>query len=129
MATLCQFVTEIAASPTVVLDLNDTTRASGLMLGPPGLDLTPPELRRAVSSNLLRDGEAIPASAYGNRVVKIPLVLTTTSEDAAATAVRNLARQLDKATNTLRVKIGTTQVFFRTVRSSFALAMSRNLLR
>jgi hypothetical protein len=80
-------------------------------------------------STLLRDGEPVVASAYSNRVIKIPLVLTTATEDTAAAAVRALSHQLDKPTNTLRVKLGTTQVFFRTMRSSFALAMARNLLR
>lgn len=123
------FVDDIAGSPTVLLDLNDTTRASGFMIGPEGVKIPPPALRRAVISTMLTDGETVPASAYGNRVVSVPLVLTTGTENAAASAVRNLGRILNQSKATLRVKIGTTQVFFRTLRSELALEFTRNLLR
>lgn len=124
-----RFVSDIVASPTTVLDLNDTTRASGLLLGVDGIGLSPPELRTASVSTLLRDGEPRSASAYNNRVIRLPLQVDTASEDGGAAAVRNLVRQLDKASNILRVKVGTTQVFFRTYRDSFALDMARSLLR
>src|SRR5688500_20269384 len=98
------------------------------MLGVEGLDLTPPPLRRSSVSTMLRDGEHYPASAYANRVLKIPLVLTTSTDDAAAAAVRNLVEELDKPRNVLQVQIGTTPVFFRTWRSDMTLQMARNLL-
>lgn len=129
MPTICRFVSDVVSSPSVLLDLNDTTRASGLMIGNAGLGLSPPPLRRAAVSTMLRDGEHYPATAYGNRTITVPLVLTTGTDDAAAAAVRNLLKELDKPRNVLQVQIGTTPVFFRTWRSDLVLSMARNLLR
>lgn len=110
------FVDSITATPTVRLNLDggdwavqaDTT------------DFSPPSLRRAVVSTLLTDGQLIPAAAYDNRVVTLRLRCTATTDDLAAAAVQNLARELDRPRNILMYRPGTSQpVFFRTLRADF----------
>lgn len=81
-----------------------------------------PELRRAVSSTLLTDGDVIPAAAYANRTITLSLVLLPNSltEDEAATAFQQLSRELNRQTNILRFQQNTTEaVFFRTHRADF----------
>lgn len=107
---LFQFVDSISASPVVRLDLN----AGGLWIGDDGLDLSPAPLRRAVVSTLLADGDQIPATAWGNRVLKLPVQLVQASVDSAATALQQLARELVRDRNILRVQLGTVPYFFRT---------------
>lgn len=114
-----QFVDSISGSATVRLDLNSA--AGGLMLaGEP--DLSPPNMRRVVSSSMLIAGDRIPASAFGNRTIKMTLqLLNQTSADTAATKLQALARELTRpplrpgdSSNVLRVMVGTTPMFFRT---------------
>jgi len=129
MAGIVQFVDSIASSPTVRLDLN--TMAGGLMVAMEGIDLSPPPLRRVVVSTMLGDGENIPAAAYGNRTLKLPITLVTGTTDTGATALQNLARELTRATNILKLHLhgATSPVFFRTYAApDYTLAMLRLLL-
>lgn len=114
MVTAIQFVDSIASSPTVRLDVN----ADEWLTIYSGLDLSPPPLKTAVASTLLQDGDQIPSSAYANRTLRIPLELTAASEDAAATELQALNRELNRPTNILKYQVDTTNpVFFRTFRS------------
>jgi hypothetical protein len=113
-----QFVDAISGSPTVRLDLN--TLSGGLMLaGEP--DLSPPNMRRVVASSMLIAGDRIPAAAFGNRTIRMNLQLIQSSADNAATKLQALARELMRpplrpgdSSNTLRVMVGTTPMFFKT---------------
>lgn len=117
MASLFQFVDGIAASPTVRLDLNSA--ATGFTVSRDGLDLSPPPMKRATAGTLLTDGEFIPSAAYDNRVLKIPVRLVAKTAAASATALTNLARELNRPTNVLQVQLdGTsTPTFYRTFRA------------
>jgi len=129
MASTVQFVSAIAASPTVRLDLNSAS--SNLMVSEGGIDISPPTLRYAIASTMLQDGDHIAASSFENRVIKLPLKLVyTASTDAAATAIQNLGRELNRPTNILKLQLhgATSPVFFRTFRSGYALSMLRLLL-
>jgi hypothetical protein len=130
MASVVQFVDSVAASPTVRLDLNSTS--GPFMVAESGIDLSPPPFREAVASTLLQDGDHIAAGAFGNRTVKLPLKLVyAASTDAAATAMQNLARELNRPRNILKMQLdgATSPVFFRTFRApSFVLSMLRLLL-
>ena len=118
MATdVIKFVDSIAASPTVRLDINDgatwrTTR----------FDAPPPRLRRASSQNAMRDGIFVSSSQYDARVLTLELTLVHTSEDAKATEIQKLARELDRDTNFLMYQpTGATKpVFFRLYRSDMS---------
>jgi hypothetical protein len=130
MASVVQFVDSVAASPTVRLDLNSAS--SNLMVSSGGIDLSPPPFREAIASTLLQDGDHIAAGAFGNRVVKLPISLVyATSTDAGATVIQNLARELNRPRNILKVQLhgATSPVFFRTFRApSFVLSMLGLLL-
>lgn len=114
MAVL-KLVDSIQASPTTRLDLNDRT-VWGM---DPATSFGIPPLRRSVSSTLLRDGEYVGASAYGNRELNLVLNLFSVG-DAAATQVQTLQRELDRPMNLLQYTPGgvTNPVFFRTFRTS-----------
>lgn len=129
MASVLQFVDSIASSPSVRLDINSTS--SGLMVASDGIDLSPPSLRRTVISTMLADGEFIPAAAYANRTLKIPIRLLSATTDAGATAMQNLARELARPNNILKVQLdgATSPVFFRTYAApDYAFSMLRLLL-
>lgn len=129
MASIVQFVDSIASSPTVRLDLNSI--AGGLLVAPDGIDLSPPPLRRTVVSTMMTDGDIIPAAAYGNRTVKLPIKLLTSTTDAGATILQTLARELARPTNILKVQLdgATSPVFFRTFAApDYAFSMLRLLL-
>lgn len=126
MASVVQFVDRISASPTVRLDLN--SRTSGLMLAADDIDFSPPPLRRAVVSTMLTDGERIPAAAYSNRTLKVPLQLIAATADTAGTILQSLARELIRPNNILKVHLHgmTSPVFFRTFAApDYTLAMLR----
>ena len=126
MASTFQFVDAIASSPTVRLDLN--AASSGFSVKRDGLDLSPPAMRRASVSTLLADGETITAAAYSNRTVKLPVQLVAKSASAVATALSNLARELNRPMNILKVQLDSmpSPVFFRTFRSpDYALDLQR----
>lgn len=129
MASVVQFVDKIASSPTVRLDLNSF--AGGIMVATDGIDFSPPPLRRAVISTLFNDGDYIPAAAYGNRTLKIPVELIFGTTDNAATAMQNLARELARPNNILKVQLdgATSPIFFRTLAApDYTLSMLRLLL-
>lgn len=117
MAHAVAFVDSIATSPTTRLNLND---GSTWTLLDAGTEFSPPPLKRAVASTLLTDGARIPAAAYDNRVLQLRLNLTAASEDASATAVQNLFRELDRPFNFLKFQpnAATNPVYFRTFRTS-----------
>lgn len=130
MASIVQFVDSITASPTVRLDLNSA--ASGWMIDhEAGIDISPPTLNYAVASTMLADGEHIAGSSFQNRVLKLPIKLVyTATTDAAATAIQNLGRELNRPMNIVKLQLqgATSPVFFRTFRSSYTLSMLRLLL-
>lgn len=129
MASIVQFVDSIAASPTVRLDLN--TQASNLMVEVSGIDLSPPPKQRALASTLMSDGEQIIASAYGNRIIKLPIKLLSATTDTGATAMQSLARELARPNNILKVQLdgATSPVFFRTYAApDYTLSMLRLML-
>ncbi len=107
------FVDSISASASLRLALNST--------GWHTLDDTVfgvPPMRRAVVSTVLSDGDQIPASAYGNRVITLALDAQHLSPDDAAAQVQKLMRELDRPYNILRYRPDTTNpVYFRTFRS------------
>lgn len=82
-------------------------------------DFSPPELKRAVVSSMLRDGDAIPSSAYANRTLAFTVKVERSSENLLAEALRDLHRELDRERNVLEYKPdgATKSVFFRTFRS------------
>jgi hypothetical protein len=117
LGDIVQFVDSIASSPTVRLDLNNENPWA---LRYDGTDLSPPLLQSAWSDTLLADGALQVASAYGNRTLRLRLELITSTVDAQATALQNLQREMDRATNFLRWQPtgATNPVFFRTMRSA-----------
>ncbi|WP_163168111.1 hypothetical protein [Arthrobacter sp. Alg241-R88] len=118
MPALIQFVDSISATPTVRLDINDATAWFCQNFSAP-----PPRLRRSESSNSMRDGGVVSASSYENRTLEVELTLVNAStEDAAATEMQKLWRELDRPTNYLRYqREGMTKpVFFRLFRSDAA---------
>lgn len=119
MAAIVDFVDTIDASPTTRLDLNDGVLWRTLLSGS---DFTPPGLRRSTTSTYLSHGDWVAATAYTNRIVTLELQLVASTPDALAEQLQNLARELERATNILRVwRDGATKpVFFETFRSPFA---------
>jgi len=115
VAAVLRFVSTITASPTVRLNLNDKTIWALLAES----SFPPPPLKRSVTSSLLRDGEYVGASAYGNREIKLVLELLSTG-DTAATQMQLLHRELDRPGNLLQYTPDgvTNPVFFRTFRTS-----------
>lgn len=118
MPALIQFVDSIGSSPTVRLDIND---GAAWFCG--DFSAPPPRLRRSESSNAMRDGGIVGSSSYENRTLSLSLTLVNTStEDAAATELQKLWRELDRPVNWLRYqREGMTKpVFFRLFRSDVA---------
>lgn len=113
-------VDSIATSPTYRLHLNNS---APLEVMADGSSFGTPELRKARTSTLLTDGDLVAASSYGNRLLRMRIKLGAdmANKDAAAAQVQLIARELDRETNFLRYRPGTTQpVFFRTLRSDFS---------
>lgn len=110
------FVDSIATAPSVRLSLMQPMR--GWDTQAEGTEFGMPELRRAVAGTLLVDGQIVPASAYENRELTLKLEAgRATSPDEAATLYQLLARELERPTNFLRYRAGTSApVFFRTFR-------------
>jgi hypothetical protein len=134
LANLVQFVDAISASPGVRLDLNQTAATSNAFaVDIEGMDLSPPPMRRSVFNSMLSDGDHIGATAFENRVLKIPIrVIRTAGTDATATMIQNLARELNRPTNLLKVQFdgATAPVFFRTFRApDYTLSMLRFLIK
>lgn len=116
MAWTLQFVDSIASSPTVRLDLNDDS-PFGLLIE--GTSFGTPSMRYAQASTLMRDGSVFPASAYGERTLTLRLKLGEATRDALATAMQELARELDRPSNFLKWQHdgASNPVFFRTFRT------------
>lgn len=121
-----QFVADMAsASPTVLLDLN----ASPLWVGD-GWNLSPATYTKGRAGSPLRHGSRVTNSTAQNRTLNLPLQLTATDNQAAATALQNLGLQL-RVDNILKVQIGTTNpVFFRTFADpDYAFEATKTLLQ
>lgn len=114
MANTVQFVDSIASSPTVLLDLN--LSSGSYMVKAKDIDLSPPPIRRAMSSTLLADGELITGQAYSNRTLKLPLVLLPTATVDTAIAQMQLLNRLLTKPSILKLQLegATAPVFFRT---------------
>lgn len=118
MGAVLRFVDSIQASPTVRLDLNDTAQT---WVATDETKFPPPPLKRSVTSSMLRDGSPPTASAYDNREITLVLTLSSAlTDNAAATQLQALYRELDRPTNLLQYIPGsvTNPVFFRTFRTS-----------
>ncbi|MEU8158049.1 carbohydrate binding domain-containing protein [Micromonospora sp. NPDC048986] len=77
------------------------------------------ELRRAVVSTLMVDGDRYPAAAYTNRTITLVLQIWDVSDDDTAAALQALFRELDRPRNILRYRPGTSVgVHFRTFRTT-----------
>lgn len=115
---ILRFVDSISASPSVRLDLNATSFATWTMA--PDTAFPPPPMKRSLTGTMLRDGEYMGASAYGNREIRLVLNLMPGSADTAATQLQLLHKELDRNANILEYRPGgaTSSVFFRTYRSS-----------
>lgn len=114
--TIVQFVNQIAATPTVRLDV-----CGAIWTLSRDSDLSPPQLDRAYAGSLLADGRPLTGAAYGNRLLTLQLLLqnNATAEQAAA-YIQALGRELDRPSNFLRWQPGTdAPVFFRTLRADF----------
>lgn len=108
-----QFVDTISASPTVRLDLMGAgwTVLTSTKFGMP-------ELRRAVTSTLLTDGETYPSAAYSNRTITLVVRIGGDTDDDIAALLQSLMRELDRPSNLLLYRPDTTEpVFFRTFRT------------
>ena len=117
MTAVLRFVDSIQASPTVRLDLNLATAWKAQF---EGTRFGVPPMRRSVTSSLLRDGDYVGESAYGNRELELVLELRSTTDDAASTQLQLLQRELDRPTNLLQYTPDgvTNTVFFQTFRTS-----------
>src|SRR5215207_1647190 len=112
MATTVAFVDRVAASPTVRLDLSVDPYLVG-----EGVDFSPPPLRRTTGGSMLRDGEIVTGTAYGNRTIGLPIEISAATTAAARAGSALLYRELARNTNVLRVVIDGTTFFFRTYRA------------
>lgn len=115
MPATIQFVDSIASSPTVRLDIND-----GVTWFCEDFSMPPPRLRRSEADNAMRDGGIVGSSTYENRTLTAALKLINTStEDAAATEMQKLWRELDRPVNYIRYQreTMTKPVFFKVFRS------------
>ena len=114
------FVDSVAASPTIRLSVHSGPAGPWTLRA--GSRFDPPPLRRATPQSLLTDGAVPTSAAYDNRVISLRLQLHTRGTqmvaDPAATQLQLLMRELDRPTNLLMLKAGTSApVFFRTFRS------------
>lgn len=114
MAFTARFVDGISATAGVRLPVNDGTTWTVLH---DEVDLSPPALKRAWAGSLATDGETLSASAFENRVLRLPLRLYATSEALRVAQLQTLARELNRETNIFELDTGVAPVFFRTYRS------------
>jgi hypothetical protein len=121
--TTWQFVDSIAASPTVLLDLN----ASPFFIDTSRVDLTPPEFDQSWSDNSLYHGSRLVWEKAQNRSLFIPVHIMTSTVAAQETAIQNLGLQIAK-NGILKVQIGSTPIFFRTFGNpKYAMKVRRSL--
>ena len=113
-ADLIRFVDSITASPITRLDLNDEVSWWVKSFSAP-----PPRLRRSMASNAMRDGINVGSSTYDSRTLTIELECRKSTQDAAATEIQKLWRELDRPSNFIQYQPNslTKPVFFRTYRS------------
>lgn len=111
-----KFVEHISTTPVVRLDLH----SDGLLVTE-GVSFGNAPLRRATSSTMLRDGDHIAASAYGNRTLTLPVHITAASPSVFQAKIAALYRELSRDRNTLLVQTADRPVFFRTYRASDAV--------
>ena len=109
------FVDSVAASPTIRLSVH--SGPAGPWTLREGSRFDPPPLRRATPQSLLTDGAVPTSAAYDNRVISLRVQLHTRGTqmvvDPAATQLQLLMRELDRPTNLLMLKAGTSApVFF-----------------
>lgn len=89
MADVVKIVDSIAASPTVLLDLNgETTNGWYCRM----LKSDPPRLRRSVSQNAMRDGAFVSSAVWDARTVVADLELIKNNQDDWASEWQKLAR-------------------------------------
>lgn len=109
-----RFVDSIAASPTVLFDLNDrvNTQLQGFDWGVPDLD-------QQIVSNLALDGGTVPVSAYGMRRPILEVLFSPTSRDHYAQLLQTLGRILDKPMSLLEWQpaADVSPIFWRILRS------------
>ena len=120
-APVCQFVDRVGTGAVQRLNLNDGKKLT-LMAGPdqrPGPDFSPPALKRAVVNTLMVEGASIPASAYDNRIIRLPLRVKACDEEEMAEILESLHRELDRGNNILKwhPTYNSRPVYFRTFRS------------
>lgn len=97
MPDLIRFVDSIDATPTSRLDVND-----GASWWVKSFTAPPPRLRRSMSSNALTDGVSVGSSTYEARTITLELECRKPTQDAAATEMQKLWRELDRAVNYLQ---------------------------
>ncbi|MFE9192064.1 hypothetical protein ACFYL6_20910 [Micromonospora sp. NPDC007208] len=100
-------------APGVRLDLNNEAPWAAPY---EGFDASPPALRRAAASTLLRDGSVYPASAYDDRMIRFRLELHA---DDAVAQLQALAAEVDRPRNILKWQPddAAQPVHFNTIRS------------
>lgn len=110
------FVDSIAAVPTVRLAFDNGPRGPWNLRD--GSRFDPPQLRRNVPTSMLADGGTPTSAAYDNRTIQLRLQLLNVTADQAATQLQLLMREIDRTSNLLMYRPGTSApVFFRTFRS------------
>lgn len=116
MAFICRFVDAISASPTVRFDFE-----AGPWEVRPGLDVPPPALRRTVAQSALTDGARVPASAFDNRTIFLPVQWSPLLAGGAgpSEAMSELARELNRPLNILELRMpdASQSTFYRVLRS------------
>ncbi len=82
-------------------------------------DAPPPKLRRAMSSNAMRDGVFVSSSQYESRRIVARFQIFRSSRDLAAVQLQLLARELDRTDNYLKLQHdgASKPVFFKLYRS------------
>ena len=119
-APVLQFVDRVGTGSVLRLNMNDGKNLR-LLLGPDfsGPNFSPPTLKRAIVSTLLSEGAQIPASAYDNRLIVLPLRVTACDEAEMASILQSLHRELDRPKNILKwhPTYNFAPVYFRTYRS------------
>jgi hypothetical protein len=116
-----RFVDSISNDPTVRLDLDDMDQQLNgtWLLLKDGTEIGMPEFRRSIAGSMLRDGEEVSASAYGNRILTLHLFTVGVTQSALGAALQTLHRELDRERNILewRPTDAVNPVFFRTFRT------------
>lgn len=124
MASTWQFVSEMTASPTVLLDLNSSGMKVLL-----GSKLGPTQFEKGYADNPLSHGK-IPVRASGlNQILEIPVEINKSTPALGAQAVEDLVKQL-AVDNILRVQLDghPAPVFYRTFGNADFAAVMRTVL-